>query len=355
MATFRMRYVKAYEDRHGRMRYYYRRRGFPSVALPGKPGSVEFGKAYEAAAKGGRRKIGEDRIIPGSFSALIADYYETAQYQNLAEITKKTYRNVLERFREAFGQMPVKAMTPASLDELLEATPKNRETVRKVLRLVLKLAVRRGQIKVSPMDGLRLPRKAQQGFHPWSEGEIAAYEAHWPSGSRERLALALLLYTAQRRADVVTLGRQHVRDGKIHVVQSKTGARLGITMHRALVAELAHVAPAQLIFLQTQYGKPFSPAGFTNWFRGNVKAAGLPARCAPHGLRKAACRRLAEAGCTPSQIMAVSGHQNLSEVTLYTEAVNQERLASEAVHKAERRTKTSNPAKQVRQKSRNVQ
>jgi integrase len=81
----------------------------------------------------------------------------------------------------------------------------------------------------------------------------------------------------------------------------------------------------------TAYGKPFAAAGFNNWFHKAVVAAGLPDFCTPHGLRKAASRRLAEAGCTPHQIMAVTGHRNLSEVTRYTEAVSQEQLARMAL------------------------
>ena len=43
--------------------------------------------------------------------------------------------------------------------------------------------------------------------------------------------------------------------------------------------------------------------------------------------RKAAARRLAEAGCTPHEIMSITGHTTLKEVTRYTDAVNRERLA----------------------------
>jgi integrase len=62
-----------------------------------------------------------------------------------------------------------------------------------------------------------------------------------------------------------------------------------------------------------------------------IKAAGLPDRCVPHGLRKAAARRLAEAGCSEKQIAAVTGHTTLKEVARYTRAANQERLAADAV------------------------
>jgi hypothetical protein len=48
-------------------------------------------------------------------------------------------------------------------------------------------------------------------------------------------------------------------------------------------------------------------------------------------VRKAACRRLAETGCTAHQITAISGHLSLSEVQRYTKSVDQARLAREAM------------------------
>lgn len=339
-----MNFVKAYKDRHGRMRYYYRRRGFKSVALKGEPGSVEFAEAYAKADRAARRVIGEDRVIPDTFSALIVDYYQHPLFTDLGPTTKNTYRGVLERFREAFGDMPVKEMTPKRADTLMSQMadrPGARDTLRKVLRIILKLAVRQEMIAVNPMDGVRLPRAPQEGFRPWTPAEVAQYEAKWPTGSRQRLALALLLYTAQRRSDVVTMGRQHVRGDQIHVVQAKSAGktRLWIPLHAALQVELAKAPVGQLCFLQTAYGQPFTPPGFTNWFRDATKAAGLPTSCKPHGLRKAASVMLAEAGCTAKEIMAVTGHANLSEVSLYTAGADQEKLARRAMQKVERRTK----------------
>lgn len=43
------RYVKAYEDRHGRRRYYYRRKGYPGIRLSGEPGTEAFQASYDAA------------------------------------------------------------------------------------------------------------------------------------------------------------------------------------------------------------------------------------------------------------------------------------------------------------------
>src|SRR6202022_4595375 len=93
--------------------------------------------------------------------------------------------------------------------------------------------------------------------------------------TRARLAFALLLYTAQRRGDVVHMGRQHIRDGALQVRQQKTSAALVIPLHSNLRAILDATSPDNMTFLMTREGKPFTAAGFTNWFRECCNEAGL--------------------------------------------------------------------------------
>ena len=78
--------------------------------------------------------------------------------------------------------------------------------------------------------------------------------------------------------------------------------------------------------------EPFTAAGFGNWFRAQCNTAGLP-QCSAHGLRKAAARRLAEAGCTEHEIGAITGHASLREIVRYTKAADQKRLAVAAMEK----------------------
>jgi integrase len=87
-----------------------------------------------------------------------------------------------------------------------------------------------------------------------------------------------------------------------------------------------------MTFLTTAFGKPFTAAGFGNWFRDQCNAAGLR-HCSAHGLRKAAARRLAEAGCTEHEIAAITGHASLREVQRYTKAANRTKLAVAAMKK----------------------
>lgn len=71
--------------------------------------------------------------------------------------------------------------------------------------------------------------------------ERAGFRKRHAVGTKPRLALALLLYTGQRRGDVVRLGRQHIRDGFIHLRQQKTGIELAIPLHSTLAAVIAEI------------------------------------------------------------------------------------------------------------------
>jgi integrase len=125
------------------------------------------------------------------------------------------------------------------------------------------------------------------------------------------MAMALVLYTALRRGDIVTLGPQHVRDGTITVRPRKTtrttGTTLHIPVHLALAEILAKTPTKHLTFLITEAGTRFRPPSLSWRFRTWCDEAGLP-HCTAHGRRKAQCRRLAEAGCSVHEIAAISGH-----------------------------------------------
>jgi integrase len=158
--------------------------------------------------------------------------------------------------------------------------------------------------------------------------------------------MELALNTGQRRSDLVRMGKQHVRDGRIHITQQKTKTKLAIPIHPDLQAVLDAIPPEHLTFLTTGYGQPFTPAGFGGWFKAACNSAELPKACSAHGLRKAACRRLAEAGCSANVIASISGHRTLKEVARYTTAADQERLADTAIRALsgpEREQELANP------------
>jgi integrase len=131
------------------------------------------------------------------------------------------------------------------------------------------------------------------------------------------------------------MGRQHIRDGVLTVRPKKTerttGVTLAIPVHPNLQAVLDGTPSEHLTFLVTATGKPYGGNALSEQFRNWCDAAGLPQRCKPHGLRKAACRRLAEAGCSANEIMSISGHTTMKEIVRYTVAADQARLARNAM------------------------
>jgi integrase len=196
---------------------------------------------------------------------------------------------------------------------------------------LMQYAVSANLCEVDPTQGIKLKTPKSDGIYTWNEQDIAAYEAVHGVGTKARLAFALGLYTAQRRNDVLRMGRQHIHDGILSVKQQKTGAALRIPVHPDLRAIIDATPGGHLTFLLTRTGKPYAGDNFSEQFRAWCKAARLPEKCSFHGLRKAACRRLAEAGCSVNEIAAISGHATLREVQRYTKAVDQERMARAAM------------------------
>jgi integrase len=336
MTKVRLPYVKEYTDVRGKLRRQFRRKGFRQVNLPGAPGSAEFMAAYQAAMSGVTTALepGKASVAPGSVSELVALYYGSAQWAALAPVTKSTYRNIIEKFRAAHGTKPVAKLRSEHLASMIDkkaATPAAARNLLRMMRTLLAFAVARKFRKDNPALEVQRAKYRQTGFHSWTEDEISRFEAHHPIGSKARLALALLLYTAQRRTDVVRMGRQHVRNGILTVHQQKTGVELHLPVLPELQTAIDACPSAHLTFLVTTHGKPFTPAGFGNWFREKCREAKIPERCSAHGLRKAGCRRMAEAGMSANQIMSVSGHVTLKEVAVYTRAAEQKKLAAIAI------------------------
>jgi integrase len=155
-----------------------------------------------------------------------------------------------------------------------------------MIRLIMGYAVEQGWRDTNPALGIKPSRQAAGGFHTWTETEIGKFEDAHALGTRARLALALLLHTAQRRGDVIHMGPQHIRNGVLKISQQKTGAVVEIPVAPELRAAIDAVAGTHLNFPVTEFGKPFTPAGFTNWFKDVCKEAGLPKECCPHGLKE---------------------------------------------------------------------
>jgi integrase len=276
-------------------------------------------------------------------NALRVSYLNSPNFRSLAPSTQSAYRSIIDRLCEATGNHRVAMLERKHVVNMMAARsdqPTTANDLRKVLRAMMQHAIEIGLRQDDPTRETKAIRVKSDGFHSWTEDEISQYEAKHPIGSRARLAFALLLYTGQRRSDVARMGRQHVRDGLLHVKQAKTGAELWIPVAPQL-QEIIDASPVnQLTFVVTELGKPFHSNSFSNWFRLECDKAGLP-HCSSHGLRKACARRLADAGCTQHEIAAITGHASLKEVVRYTKGADQKRLAGSAMQKLMRKTRAT--------------
>jgi integrase len=206
------------------------------------------------------------------------------------------------------------------------------------LRLVLNYAVSIDMLPSNPAVGIKKYKSPNpDGIHTFTEDEVTQFVVRHCLGTKAHLAMQLGLCLGQRKSDAVRMGWQHIRGNKIAVRQEKTNTALLIPIHPDLEKALAATSRTNLTFLVTEHGKPFSVAGFGNWFRDRCDEAELP-QCSFHGLRKLAATRLAEAGCSDREIMAITGHKSVSEVSRYTRAADQSRLAEQAMAKGMART-----------------
>lgn len=339
MSKITLRYVHAFTDRHGHTRHYFRR-GRVRAALPGDPGSVEYMDAYGAAlaeAKADAPEKPDPRGAPkaGTFNALRIAYYNRAGFKTLSASSQINYRRVIDGFCEKHGHRRVAQMRYAHMTKIMADMadrPGAAIVLLKRIRGMVAFAVKLDWIPSNTLAGVETYKSTE--FHTWTEAEIAQYEARWPLGTPERLAFDTMLYTGQRVSDA---SRMPVPDraGKMRFTQKKTDHEMTLTAHRRLVESIAASGVRGMVINLTAYGQPRTAKGFSNFVSAAITAAGLPDRCVPHGLRKAAARRLAEIGCSPHEIMALTGHQTLAEVERYTRAVEQEGLNARATAKQE--------------------
>lgn len=333
--TVGLQYVHRFTDRHKQVRHYFRKNG-RRTRLPGLPGTPEFMAAYSKAQQAHAPDAplqARRAIVDGSFAALAILYYRSPGYLKLAPSSRSNYRRVIDQFVQKHGHRLVAQMRRSKVEALLGEyadRPGAGIVFLKRLRGLLAYAVRQKWIETNPAAGVETFDSVE--IHTWTEAEIAAFEKRWPRGTPQRLGFDLHLYTGQRGSDVCRMVRPD-SSGKIRIVQQKTKNHVVASIHPALQASLDACRLEHSVILATAYGKPFSVKGFQQFMSAAIGKAGLPARCKPHGLRKAAGRRLAEAGCTAHEIMSVLGLKTLAEAERYTRAAEQEMMNGAAMRK----------------------
>ncbi len=337
------RYCVKDTDRHGTGRVYVRRHG-RKIRIRDLATVEDFMAAYRTALEtdNGPVKGSATAVAPGSLRWLVQAYYGCPEYLKLHESTRAGRRAMLDDICRGHGTKPFARMETKhvrlQIRDPKAATPEAANGRVKALRQVFSWAVDVDLATTNPARGVpMLASNNPDGFHTWTEEEVQKYEARHASGTKARLALALFMFTGVRISDVVRLGPQMERDGKLCFTEEKNKHRKPkhreIPILPALRAELDASPSGHLAYIVSEWDRPYaSSRAFGNRFKSWCRQAGLP-HCTAHGLRKAGATRAAENGATEHQLMAMFGWDSPQQAALYTKAANQKRLAAEAMHK----------------------
>ena len=306
----------------GRIYYYFRRAG-TYARLPDNPDSPEFDAAYWKYRSGKTKAPSRT-----TFDALITSYLATPAFLRLATSTRKEYRRTLDLIREKNG---AKDFTALRRRDVIAARDTYAATWRKANAMVDMLSILAGHaidlewISANPAKGVE--KFKSESYEPWPQWALDAYE-------RTAKGTALTAYhlgvaTGQRLADLCKMEWAHFDGEGMAVVQNKTGARLWIACPVRLRTYLATLPRAGRFILARNLTQPLSKSQIQKAV-GAVRAQIGANAFVIHGWRYTAAVQLAEAGCSDSEIQAVTGHATLEMVQKYRSAANQKRLSRTA-------------------------
>jgi integrase len=345
-------------DRHGNVRIYFRAKGARKVRLRGTPWTPDFMAAYDEA-KGAAPKPTKSGVGIGTWRWLCTKYFaECADYKRLDPRTRHVRRQVLESTYDEpiapdspkfFRDMPLSKMTADAVEvlrdrklEFPEAANARVKAIRQVFKFGVKKKDKDGKpyVASNPARDVEYFKTGSTGFYTWTIEDVQQFEAKYPIGTKARLALALLMFTGQRRSDIIRFGKQHVRGGKLTFTQWKGRNRKPKKLILPILTALQSIIDAspcgELTFLVNDLGRPFTDAGFGNKFCDWCDQAHLP-HCSAHGVRKAGATIAAENGATTKQLMAIFGWDSIKQAEIYTRAAEQKRMAADAMHLIEAR------------------
>jgi integrase len=319
--------------RHGRMVWYVRRNHGPRIRIKAEYGTPEFEAEYRAACDAA--PAGRAFKSAGTLEWLWDRYRETTVWSQLAPHTRRQRENIMR---------PVLANSGAVLADRIErkhvvagrdkrsATPAQAIHFLAAMSGLFNWAIDAGHVRTNPTLNIKRPSMPKTGGHPaWTEEDVACYEARWPIGTKERVWLAVLLYTGLRRSDAVVIGRQHVRNGVATLVTKKTKTTVIIPILPVLQDILNAGPTGDLVFICGQRRGPLTEGTFSHFFEKACTAAGVTKSA--HGVRKISAIRLAHAGASVAELNAIMGWTGSDMALLYIQQADRARLAKTAMER----------------------
>lgn len=330
--------VTEWTDRHGKVRYRFRKTGLPVWHFKAAPGTPEFLAELDQARAAA--PAGISRGWPsGSMDDLAHRMFASPRWLGMQPSSQYTYRRIIERYLDRttkkgarYGGFPARTATVSGLERHiaeLADTPAAANNLRKALKQLFRYAIKLGWMGSNPAaltDGF----KSGPGWHTWTNVEIERFRAYWPNGTMARLTFELAMNTAARRCNLAALERDHLVNGRWEVahVKGNDETSVAITAEARAAIEALPAAPIRF-FITSHLGKPYTVESLGNRFRKWARDAGCPTQL--HGIRKGVSRQLAESGATSLQGRAITGHKKDETFAKYAAKANRKTLADSAM------------------------
>jgi integrase len=210
MSKPRPPYLQKQITRHGRVVWYVRKRPNGRIRIRGDYGSPAFMSAYTLAVSGTLKsqKKSKAEVNIHNLEWLVDAYRRSASWKELSQSTRKQRENIFHHTLESAGALPFKSISRSDIRAGIDKranTPAQANCFLKAMRGLFRWALDSELVEIDPTQSVKSIKLRGSGFHPWTEEEIEQFENTWPIGTRERLALAILLYTGLRRGDAARL------------------------------------------------------------------------------------------------------------------------------------------------------
>jgi integrase len=324
---------KRLADGSTRLYYYHRITG---KRLPDNPQDPEFLVALAAA-----NKVRSNRL-DGTVAGLVKSYEDSPDFARLAESTRSVSKYIFRVIDREYGDLPLEALEDRAAvrsdmlkwrDRISVQSPRGADNTLSHLARVLSWAKDRGLVRENPLEGFRRVYRSDRSELIWLPDHVAAFQRIAPLPLKNALMLAL--HTGQRQGDLLALSWT-AYDGKaLHIRQGKTGVRVIVPCTAALKALLDALPRKQAVILTSPSGQAWKADHFRHVWRDYSNRAGLK-DLNFHDLRGTAVTMLSEAGCTPQEIAAITGHSLRNVTTILERYLAMTRtLAENAIAKLE--------------------
>ena len=348
-----------YSHGNGGVRWYYRRNRKRKPILdphgnPLQPTDKGFTAAwellhaeYERLVKAEAQALAalppEQRaaVQPGTLAHVIEDYLGAERYAGLATKTRNEYRSVCNVLKAKYGDVPLRDITREFVNVVRDAhqeSPRAADMRVVMLRILFNHALdyparfRLPGLWVNPALKVRKlkNKKNTQDYRPWPQDVFDdIVKAATPALRRFIIATR---HTGQRGGDVAGMKLTDYENGEVRVKQDKTDARVWIPATPELTALIEENPKDNVLLFPNSRGRKWEASAWGSEIRKLMKKTGHEGYSL-HGLRKNATIELLEAGCTPDEVKAITGHITTQMIEKYGREVSKRRQAKAAIVK----------------------